>query len=232
MRTIVGFGLRGFALGGLGLSLLAASPAVAAGNYLCRAEVHGPISGMVVTQVVDASGKGKDAHLRWFAPHPASKPYPALMIDYLVPDTSKLALGTVTQVTATMAMVMNVLPTAKSADLALTFADGKTVRIPWQLYGIERGPPPAAGAPLHLDVSGSATLMSGKTADAAKDADVAKGIAAGGAVRVWVQGDDSSILADTTLDLSPSAERQVEMQDVLGRLRRDATDPDLSCKPQ
>lgn len=216
----------------MGLALLAATPAGAAASYLCRAEVHGPTSGMVATQVVDASGKGKEANLRWFAPHPASKPYPALMIDYIVPDTSKLALGSVTQVTATMATVMTVLPTAKSADLVLTFADGKSVRSPWQLYGVERGPPAAAGAPLHLDVSGSTTIMTGKTADAARDADVAKGIAAGGAVRVWVEGDDKSILADTIADLSAGPERQVQLQDVLGQLRRDAVDPDLSCKPR
>jgi hypothetical protein len=231
MRRVVGLGIGGLRLGGLGMALLAGTPAAAA-SYLCRAEVHGPTSGMVATQVVDATGKGKDATLRWFAPHPASKPYPVLMIDFTVPDISKLVLGPVTQATATMAMVMTVLPTAKSADLILTFADGKSVRTPWQLYGVERGPPPPAGAPLHLDVSGSSPIMSGKTADAAQDAAVAKGIAAGGAVRVWVQGDDNSILADTTLDLSPTPERQVQLQDVLGQLRRDAVDPDLSCAPR
>ena len=222
MRTVLG----------LGMALLAGTPAGAAASYLCRAEVHGPTSGMVATQVVDASGKGKDAGLRWFAPHPASKPYPVLMIDYTVPDTGKLALGTVTQVTATMAMVMTVLPTAKSADLLLTFADGNSVRTPWQLYGVERGPPPAEGAPLHLDVSGSTPLMTGKAADAAQDAMVAKGIGQGGAVRVWVQGDDGSIVADNTLDLRATADRDVQIQDALAQLRHAVSDPDLSCQPK
>lgn len=221
MRTVLG----------LGMALLAGTPACAAG-YLCRAEVRGPISGVVVTQAVDAAGKAKDASLRWFPPHPASKPYPALMIDFKVPDTAKTTLGAVTQVTATLATVMTRMPTAKSADLVLTFADGKSVRTPWQLYGVERGPPPAAGGPLHLDVSGSLTIMTGATADAARDADVSRGVAQGGAVRVWVEGDDGSVISDNTLDLRGTAERDVQIQDALAQLRHAVSDPDLSCQPR
>ncbi len=221
MRTVLG----------LGMALLAGTPACAAG-YLCRAEVRGPISGVVVTQAVDGAGKAKDAALRWFPPHPASKPYPALMIDFKVPDAAKTTLGAVTQVTAILATVMTKLPTAKSADLLLTFADGASVRAPWQLYGVERGPPPPEGAPLHLDVSGSTPLMTGKPADAAQDALVAKGIGQGGSVRVWVQGDDGSILADNTLDLRATADRDVQIQDALAQLRHAVSDPDMSCQPR
>lgn len=222
MRTVLG----------LGMALLAGTPALADASYLCRGEVRGPVSGMVITQVVDASGKGKDANLRWFAPHPAGKAYPTLMIDYKVPDIGKQTMGAVTQVTATMAVVMTAIPKAKTADLVLTFADGSSVRTPWQLYGVERGPEPPAGAPLHLEVSGSATMITGKPADAAQDAALIKGLGLGGNVRVWVQGDDGTVLADNTADLRPTPEQQVQLQDTLSQLRRDVIDPDLSCKPR
>jgi hypothetical protein len=227
MRTLLGWGQACALAAG---AVLASPPAAAAAGYLCRAEVHGPVSGMVLTQPVGADGKPRPGTMRWFAPHPASKAYPALMIDFEIPDSSKTALGKVTQVTATLATVMTTMPTAKSADLVLTFADHSEVRIPWQLYGVEHGPPPAAGQPLRLEVSGSLELITGRKADADADAQIAKGVAAGGPVRVWIVGDDKTIFADNTLELGATPERDVSLQDVFSQMRRKLVDPDLSCQ--
>lgn len=223
MRTLLGLALLA--------GMIAASPASAAG-YLCKAEVKGPVSGMLLTQVVGADGKPKPANLRWFAPHPPGRSMLSLMVDYAIPDTAKVGLGQVIQATATLSMVMTELPKAKSADLVLTFADKSESRVPWQLYGVSRGPMPAAGQPLHLDVSGSTILVSGAKADAAEDAVMLKGLTAGGVVRVRVEGDDGTIFADNTVDLGASPGREVQLQDVFGQLRHDLVDPDLSCKPQ
>lgn len=220
--------LRGLALA---VGVVASSPATAA-SYLCKAEVKGPVSGMLLTQVVGADGKPKPGALRWFAPHPPGQPNPSLMIDYAIPDSSKVGLGKITQATATLAMVMTTLPKAKSADLILTFADKSESRVPWQLYGVSRGPMPPEGQPLHLDVSGSTILISGAKEDAAEDAVMLKGLTAGGMVRVRVQGDDGTIFADNTIDLGDTPGRAVQLQDVFGQMRRALADPDLSCKPQ
>lgn len=221
------------ALAGLALvaAMMSTSPASAA-SYLCEAEVKGPVSGMLLTQVVGSDGKPKPGNLRWFAPHPPGQPNPSLMIDYAIPDTSKVGLGKITQATATLAMVMTTLPKAKSADLILTFADKSESRVPWQLYGVSRGPLPAAGQPLHLDVSGSTILISGAKEDAAEDTVMLKGLSAGGMVRVRVEGDDGTIFADNTIDLGATPGRDVQLQDVFGQMRRALVDPDLSCKPQ
>ncbi|MGA0602387.1 hypothetical protein ACO2Q3_16885 [Caulobacter sp. KR2-114] len=223
MRALLGLALAA--------GMVAASPASAT-SYLCKAEVKGPVSGMLLTQVVGSDGKPKPANLRWFAPHPPGQPNPSLMIDYAIPDTSKVGLGKVTQATATLAMVMTALPKAKSADLILTFADKSESRVPWQLYGVARGPMPPEGQPLHLDVSGSTILVSGAKEDAAEDAVMLKGLTAGGMVRVRVQGDDGTIFADNTIDLGATPGRDVQLQDVFGQMRHDLVDPDLSCKPQ
>lgn len=211
--------------------MMATTPASAA-SYLCKAEVKGPVSGMLLTQPVGSDGKPKAATLRWFAPHPPSQSGLSLMVDYAIPDTSKVGLGKVIQATATLSMVMNTLPKAKSADLVLTFADKSESRVPWQLYGVSRGPVPAEGQPLHLDVSGSTVLVSGAKEDAAEDAVMLKGITAGGVVRVRVEGDDGTIFADNTVDLGATPGRDVQLQDVFGQMRRDLVDPDLSCKRQ
>jgi len=219
----------------LGLALTAgvmASSSASAASYLCKAEVKGPVSGMLLTQVVGADGKPKPANLRWFAPHPPGQPNPSLMIDYDIPDTGKVGLGKITQATATIAMVMNQIPKAKSADLVLTFADKSESRVPWQLYGVSRGPLPADGQPLHLDVSGSTVLISGAKEDAAEDAAMLKGLTAGGMVRVRVEGNEGTIFADNLIDLGATPGRDVQLQDVFGQMRHDLMDPDLSCKPQ
>lgn len=223
MRALLGLALAA--------GMVAASPASAA-SYLCKAEVRGPVSGMLLTQVVGKDGKPRPAALRWFAPHPPGQARLSLMVDYAVPDTSKIALGKIVQATATLAMVMTQVPKAKSADLVLTFADKSESRVPWQLYGVSRGPLPAEGQPLHLDVSGSTILISGAKEDAAEDAVMLKGLTAGGVIRVRVEGDDGTIFADNTVDLGATPGRDVQLQDVFGQMRHDLADPDLSCKPQ
>lgn len=212
--------------------VVAASSPASAASYLCKTEVRGPVSGMLLSQPVGGDGKPKPATMRWFAPHPPGQSNISLMIDYAVPDTSKVELGKVTQATATLSMVMTEVPKAKSAQLVLTFADKSESRVPWQLYGVSRGPLPAAGQPLHLDVSGSTILISGAKEDAAEDAVMLKGLTAGGVVRVRVEGDDGTIFADNPVDLGATPGRAVQLQDVFSQMRRALLDPDLNCKPQ